>query len=260
MIKLHNELQTLGKCIKYQNLSQAAAHVGLSQPQLSRVISRLENEFDVSLLDRTARKKSAWTPIAFKIAETFAHNIDKLEHELTSVLDNTNLRHLSIGILEGLIPFSTQLLKSLFDDELISSVDLKVLDLSELELGFSKSDFDVILTIREPGRRKIQNIAKIGYQTLDVYKMDDEYDVYSSFEYSTLPNKQRKKPHRKTVVSNSLLFRQNWLRQVGGKGLLPSPITRKEPTRKGVESVYMIGSDSVPSKLWSALENKARGV
>ena len=52
------ELSVLVKAVQHKNLSAAAVHVGLSQPQLSRLVAKIEHELNIILLDRTARRKS----------------------------------------------------------------------------------------------------------------------------------------------------------------------------------------------------------
>ena len=47
MDHLHWPLSVLSKAIHHKNLSAAADHIGLSQPQLSRLIAQLEEELGV---------------------------------------------------------------------------------------------------------------------------------------------------------------------------------------------------------------------
>src|SRR6476620_7479680 len=103
MDNLHWQLSVLSKAIHYKNLSGAAAHVGLSQPQLSRIVSRLEGELGVVLLDRAARRKSGWTPIAYKIADTYFRTSRKLTQSLLQLKSDDQVNQLSIGTLEGLM-------------------------------------------------------------------------------------------------------------------------------------------------------------
>ena len=61
MQQLYYELGVLAKAVNFKNLSAAALHVGLSQPQLSRIIAKIEEELKIVLLDRSAKRKSGWT-------------------------------------------------------------------------------------------------------------------------------------------------------------------------------------------------------
>ena len=63
MQQLYYELGVLAKAVNFKNLSAAALHVGLSQPQLSRIIAKIEEELKIVLLDRSAKRKSGWTSI-----------------------------------------------------------------------------------------------------------------------------------------------------------------------------------------------------
>ena len=50
------DLAILSRATHYPNLSIASTHVGLSQPQLSRIVAKLEEQYGVQLLDREARR------------------------------------------------------------------------------------------------------------------------------------------------------------------------------------------------------------
>ena len=103
------ELSVLAKAVQHKNLSAAAVHVGLSQPQLSRLIAKIEAELNVMLLDRSARRKSGWTPLAHDLALTFTKGMSKLQSEILSMAEQREVTELHIGTLEGLshIPLSS---------------------------------------------------------------------------------------------------------------------------------------------------------
>jgi DNA-binding transcriptional LysR family regulator len=65
------ELSVISRAVAYKNLSSAAAHVGLSQPQLSRIVQKVEKNLQVQLLDRSSRRSSSWQPIALQLAEIY---------------------------------------------------------------------------------------------------------------------------------------------------------------------------------------------
>ena len=71
------ELSVLSKAVMHRNLSLAAVHVGLSQPQLSRLIQKLEGELRVVLLDRASRRKSGWTPVAHELVLAFQRGLSR---------------------------------------------------------------------------------------------------------------------------------------------------------------------------------------
>ena len=170
MENLHWELAVLGRAVHYKNLTGAAEHVGLSQPQLSRIVAKLEGELDVILLDRTARRQSGWTPIAFKIAETYARHSRKLAQSLQQLQSGGQITQISIGALEGLAALASDLGNHLFERTKVHLIELNVYDLSELEERFAKGELDLALTCREPGRSKRRFERTLGYQ--DVEQVD----------------------------------------------------------------------------------------
>ena len=109
MIHLHWELSVLSRAVAYSNLSGAAMHVGLSQPQLSRIVAKLEKEFGVMLLDRAARRKSGWTPSAFRLAEVYGTSVRKLEVDIQQAVQDSEPNHLTVGTLELNVKFDGEL-------------------------------------------------------------------------------------------------------------------------------------------------------
>src|SRR4051812_3529845 len=97
MQQLYYELSVLTKAIHFKNLSAAALHVGLSQPQLSRIIAKIEEELKIVLLDRSAKRKSGWTPAAFNLADVFDKSAKRLETELSIITNNQMIAELRIG-------------------------------------------------------------------------------------------------------------------------------------------------------------------
>ena len=93
------ELSVLAKAVQHKNLSAASAHVGLSQPQLSRLVSRIEGEFKVLLLDRSARRKSGLTTIASDLAMAFTKGMGRVEAELLAMSQDRETTHLRVGTL-----------------------------------------------------------------------------------------------------------------------------------------------------------------
>ncbi|HAR41751.1 MAG TPA: LysR family transcriptional regulator, partial [Bdellovibrionales bacterium] len=161
------ELSVLSRAIVFPNLSAAANHVGLSQPQLSRIVARLEGEIGVTLLDRTVRRKSGWTPIAARLAETFLKSARNLESEVQMLVGNAQPRALSIGTLEGLTSIAITFAEQIFKAGGIKLLDLNVYDLNQLEEFFLKGDLNLIFTVREPGRRKFRHIRHLGQQVVE---------------------------------------------------------------------------------------------
>jgi hypothetical protein len=257
MTGLHWEMSVLSRSVAYPNLSRAAVHVGLSQPQLSRIVSKLESEFQLTLLDRSARRKSGWTPAAFKLSEVYANSQRKLESEIHKLVKAAEPTQLRIATLEGLSSVASQFCRFLLQSTSVSTVRLDVHDLNAIEELFLSGELDLILSSREPGRRKFKYSKELGYQTLDlispsVSKKNPAVQVYSTFEYGTKLGADSEEDANKFFVSNSLELRKTWIRQFGGKGTIPSEIQKQRPPHGG-ETVLLIGSDTLSLPLWQQM-------
>ena len=263
MDNLHWQLSVLSKAIHYKNLSGAASHVGLSQPQLSRIISRLEGELGVVLLDRTARRKSGWTPVAFKIADTYFRTSRKLTQSLQQLTTDDQITHISIGALEGLIPLANQFCTQLYEHAKVHLIELNVYDLSELEERFEKDEIDLIFTCREPGKHKYRYVQNLGYQVIEKTGGQNSLRVFSQYEYANHMSTGRKhspkesgketgakdaKSPSRFLISNSLAVRKLWV-GAGGAGYVPSEVRKRKGSEQDVP-VYLIASDMFNPALW----------
>ncbi|MFN8791605.1 MAG: LysR family transcriptional regulator [Bdellovibrionales bacterium] len=251
MHSIHYELSVLSKAIHHKNLSAAALHVGLSQPQLSRIIAKIEDELQVVLLDRSAKRKSGWTPLALQISELFEKSQSRLESELKTISNNQLVAELHIGTLEGLATFATQITKLCFEKIEIKKITLDIYDLSELESHFLSGNLDLIFSSKTPGRQKYKHLREIGYQRLDKVQTRDDFGVFSTFEFNRTPEKERS-AFKHVLVSNSLMIRKDWLEKFGGTGWMPSEA--KKTKVKDQEPVLLIGSELLSPQLWSEIE------
>lgn len=265
METLHWELSVLSKSIHYKNLSGAAAHVGLSQPQLSRIVSKLEIELGVVLLDRTARRKSGWTPVAYKIADTYFRSSRKLNLALQQIQTEDQLSQMSIGILEGLIPVANKFCEQLYANGRMHLIELNVYDLSELEERFEKDELDVIFTCREPGKHKYKHTRTLGYQVIERPENPSGPRVFSQFEYATHVQSRRSNAFASTkesrgshagppiLISNSLSVRKNWILEHGGSGSVPSEVRQRKVGDEDVP-VILMASDLLNPAVWEKFE------
>jgi len=250
------ELSVLSRAIVFPNLSAAANHVGLSQPQLSRIIARLEGDIGVTLLDRTVRRKSGWTPIAARLAETFLKSARNLETEVQMLVGNAQPRTISIGTLEGLTSIAITFAEQIFRVGGIKVIDLNVYDLDQLEEFFLKGDLNLIFSVREPGRRKFRHLRHLGQQVVEPQQnASGNYCIMSTFESSS--GLQKAAEGAPVLISNSLAVRRKWLEQYGGTGLLPGEVkrTRKSALTSTAEDrgVYLIGDDLFSETLWKKI-------
>lgn len=247
MQQLYYELSILAKAINFKNLSAAALHVGLSQPQLSRIIAKIEDELKIVLLDRSAKRKSGWTAVAFQLSEIFEKSTRRLETELHSISNNQMVAELHIGTLEGMSDFAIKTCHLCFKRVGVKKITLDIFDLNELEANFLSGNLDVIFTSKSPGRQKFKYLNELGFQKLDLVKTSNEFNVLSSFEYGR-SNKKNLDNFQHTFVSNSLSVRKSWLETIGGTGHLPSQAKRGRA--KDAEAVLMIGSELLNPVLW----------
>lgn len=254
MQAIHYELSILAKAIHHKNLSAAALHVGLSQPQLSRIIAKIEDELQVVLLDRSAKRKSGWTVPANQVAEIFEKSQRRLETELKTVSNNEMVAELHIGTLEGLAIFAMKMAQICFEKVALKKISLDIYDLSELESHFLSGDLDVIFSSKTPGRQKYKHLLEIGYQRLDKVETNKNVHVMSTFEYNRTPERERHQNNH-LLISNSLMIRKEWLEKIGGAGFLPSEA--KKGKAKDQEPVLLIGSELLSPQLWSQIEANA---
>ncbi len=250
MQHLYYEMSVLAKAIHFKNLSAAALHVGLSQPQLSRIIAKIEDELKIVLLDRTAKRKSGWTGVAFQLAEIFEKSSRRLDIELQGISNNQMVAELHIGTLEGLSDFAMNTCLQCFEDVGVKKITLDIFDLNELEANFLSGNLDLIFTSKTPGRQKFKYLSEIGFQKLDKIETSNKFAILSSFEYGRAHKKEwDETPH--LLVSNSLAIRRAWFDQHGGTGHMPTEAKRGKS--KDAEAVLMIGSELLSPVLWDKI-------
>jgi Transcriptional regulator len=248
--QLYYELSVLGKAIHFKNLSAAALHVGLSQPQLSRIIAKIEDELKIVLLDRSAKRKSGWTSIAFQLAEIFERSSQRIQSELQSISNNQMVAELHIGTLEGLSDFALETSRRCFEEVGVKKITLDIYDLSELEANFMSGNLDMIFSSKIPGRQKFKYITEVGYQKLEQQESNSQFGVFSTFEYGRANKKEADQfPH--LFISNSLALRKSWFEQIGGTGFLPTEA--KKAKSKDTEPVMIIGSELLSPILWEKI-------
>jgi hypothetical protein len=251
---LNWELSVLSRAVAYTNLSGAASHVGLSQPQLSRIVAKLESQLELTLLDREARRRSAWTPSAYRLAEVYNDSLRQFRSGLSKLTENAELSHVRIGTLEGLTGNALELARHLFEGGSVRVLELDVLDLNDLEERFGKREFDLIFTFREPGRKKFKHVRKLGYQTLESLGSPKGVQVMSSFEFGNKMGNLRSDSARRILVSNSLEVRKTWIAQFGGTGILPSQVRKEKGAKAGDVPVLIVGAEDLGSAFWKKVQ------
>jgi len=244
----YRQLSVLSRAVHFQNLTAASQHVGLSQPQLSRLITQLEQGLGVSLLDRTVRRKTGWTSLALKLAEVFDQSEQRLDRHIQDLLSDSVSRELKGACLEGLASLAVTHMGKLSQNKHWREFHLDVLDQTELEERFLSGNVDIIWSSRVPGKRKPRHQIQLGYQTLDERDSGVPIDIFSSYEFA---RERRNKTNQLRVVSNSLRVRELWFQTIGGKARFPSAVSLG--ASKGRKPVLLIGGDLVPPSTWESL-------
>jgi len=243
------ELSILSKAVQHKNLSAASVHVGLSQPQLSRLVAKIESELNVILLDRTARRKSGWTNMAQQLAIIFDKGLGRLETEIRTLAHDLETHELHIGTLEGLSEIAMSFAKTCFQKLDIRLIYLDVFEFKELDANFLSGNLDIIFTVKPPGKQKHNHILEVGYQQLEKVSTDKETLVISPFDFVGTPRKELE--DKKTIVSNSLHVREHWLKNFGATSILP--VGAKTGRGKGQFTIYLIGHDLLSPHLWKGI-------
>ncbi len=247
MHDVHYRLSILAKAIQHKNLSAAADHIGLSQPQLSRVIAKLEEDFQVVLLDRGVRRKSSWTPTAIQLSEVFLKSELQLHSSIRKLMGAQVFSTLRIGALEGLSKLAMNYVHILFDELELKEIHLDIFEISDLEAHFEAGDLDLIFSFKIPGKQRFRNVLEIGFQSIMPINSEGPYLVCSPYEFSQYKLKG-KKTNKKVFLSNSLYLRKQWLDKYKGSGFFPSKILSKPS--EGKFPLYLIGSDLLSPQIW----------
>lgn len=260
----HWELSVLSRAVAYPNLSGAAGNIGISQPQLSRIISRLEEAIGLQLLDRSSRRKSGWTPVAFRLAELYGSASAILQNQLKALGGSRVQKQLKIGTLEGLAKVAADFCHTLFREAEIELIELDVHDLHVLEEHFAKGALDLMFASRLPGRKKPRYTRLLGYQTLERVSREGEGSrtlVLSPFERATRRDTAGREisvaeDGARVLVSNSLAVRRRWLEEAGGRGVLPSEL-RSKASASGSDRglpVHLVGADALSPAFWQKIQ------
>jgi DNA-binding transcriptional LysR family regulator len=244
------ELSVIAKAVQHKNLSAAAAHIGLSQPQLSRLIAKVEKELKIVLLDRSAKRKSGWTSIAAELSLCFAKGMMRVEEEVLALAQDREVQQLRIGTLEGLssiaLPFANNCLSQLK----MKAIFLDVLDFKDLDALFLSNQLDLIFTVRSPSKQKFSHTIELGYQQMEKISSNENVFVLSPYEFA---NYKGKAHSSQLLISNSLMVRENWLKTFGGTGILP--VDAKKGKGKGHYTIYLIGSELLSPTTWDKVKS-----
>lgn len=242
------ELSVLAKCLPFPNLSVASEHVGVSQPQISRIVKRLEDELQLEILDRQSRRHSHWTASAHRLVEEYLGLQRSFQDRLFTLQNRGEQAKIRIGTLEGLLEPASLLARHLFRERCAETIELNIYDLNELNEHFVEGHLDLVFTSREIGKRKYPIWRHIGYQTLDVSGSPKAEIVAESPSEDQSVARMEDNATQKILVSNSLALRRSWIERFGARGRIPSAVFKSKthaPKGAPLESVYMVGSSQI---------------
>lgn len=250
MDDLYWPLSVLSRAIDYKNLTGASKHIGLSQPQLSRVVKQLEEALNITLLDSSSPRHSTWTPEARSLAEVFDRSKQSLTQGISQLQTDTLPKEIHVGFLEGLLDEAMKLVDVVLNSHHIEKVFVDSCDLNILEARFISSDLDLVLTSRSPQNKKYSFQKLIGYQDfIELGGKKKGPKILSTFEYQT---QKRLTKGAKSLITNSLYFKKHYQKDYGGYSLSPGEIVRK-PESKNFAEVLVIAQDYFNQELWEKL-------
>lgn len=262
------ELSVLSRSVDYPNLSGAALHVGLSQPQLSRIVRKLEDELHVPLLDRRVRKLAAWTPQARELAKLWSRNLSLFEAQLQGLGGDkakiTWPKLFRVGAEPGLVPAASEFAHFLFERFGADKIEFEVQERSALEEACRLGDLHFICISRESLRRVSEFTRRIGWQILAPAGETARVRVKARSEADEVLDESRNRrsrgrdSHFRQLVSDSFEVRRHWIEERGAGGVLagsarekigPVPAKQRRP-------VLLLGSKAVNSGLWDVVASE----
>jgi len=250
MDELYAPLSILSKAVAYKNLTGASKHIGLSQPQLSRVVKQLEGALNITLLDSSSPRHSSWTPEARSIADVFKQSKQNLGTAISQIQTESLPKEIRIGCLEGLLDEAKKFANRLLKIDYIQNVFVYSHDLNILEAKFISSELDLLVSSRSPKIKKYEFVKLIGYQDfIPLGSKKDETQILSTFEYLSQKKSQKDK---KSLITNSLYFKKNYQKEFGGYSSSPGAVVKTPKTNDNAE-VLVIGQDYFNKDLWSEL-------
>ncbi|MBX9767255.1 MAG: LysR family transcriptional regulator, partial [Bdellovibrionales bacterium] len=260
------EISVISRAVNFPNLSAASRQIGISQPQLSRIVRKVELDLGLPLLDRSVKRNSTWTTQAHQLGEATRKLSRSFEGEIQQLAQPLTRRSLHIGTLEGLSEIAIRISQHCFDKGGVNRIELDVYDLHGLEERFLMGRLDLILTARETGLSKSSYLKLLGYQKMKHVENSKTYELFSSFEFHRAleeTSKARRSKNQKAapkipsledsrtkvLISNSLNLRLLWLDRYGATGNFPEPTVAPQ-SAEDRSPVALVGQPSLGDKLW----------
>lgn len=256
---LHWPLEVLARATAHPNATAAAAMIGLSQPQISRLVLLLERELGLELLDRRARRKAHWTQAAHDLSRKVREMNNELANEVRRLRGEAEPKVFKLGALEGLMDVALRLAEMVFQRTAVVRCELEIRDLIEIESLYLNRNLDVVLTSRSPARASKGLERRLGYQILEQIlpsgaRPGERQPAHSILALSPAEASRLAPAFEKaldpadrpevdtgqgsrSLVTNSLEARVRWVESHGGIAWRPSSLVRKpEPDQRARKS------------------------
>jgi len=255
------ELSVLQRAVTFSNLSAASRQIGISQPQLSRILKKIEDELGIHLLDRRVKRAPRWTQEAHKVSQAFREAVTQLEKKIRAIETKVQvIDTLSLATLEGLAGIGLKLAETFINKGWVKTVRHDVLDLKDLSLAFESGAYDLVITSQRGGRRKNNLEKRIGFQVLEkeTSNRKPQFQLKSSFE-AMFKSSGEESP-LPIIISNSLAVRRLALEILPCQGIFPSKVYYNSRGHKsGEQEVVIVARERLTPPIMEFLSNYSAG-
>lgn len=186
---------------KMKSFSQAARHLGMTQPALSQAIQKLERDIGLVLFERTSRSVSP-TPAALALlpeAESLlrrSNEIDQLQARLRAgdrvdaqmAVRVGSVPSVLLGLLPSVMPYLTGVNMLVY--EMDSATQRRAIDAGDIDVGFVRewpmTDLRITLLRQEPLLLALPAVHPLAAESvIDLRDVSDE--PFISFPRDTAP-------------------------------------------------------------------------
>jgi hypothetical protein len=241
-----SDIVTVAAATQYRNLTVAAQSLQISQPHLSRLIQKVERQTGIALLNRESKKKSSWTEEGLRFFQEFKRHQDSFSDLVHTFKKLQFYRSLKIVCLEGLAEHTLQSLQKFRQVYATPSLQVDILDLSELDAGFATGAYDVAVSSHPPVAARNSWIKTIGYQHFNIYNKNAKENVVTHFEL----HKRKDRAHE--WITNSLLVKRYCIENFSVAGEMPTKIFEKKKEVNDTP-VLLMAHAGMDAKLWQIL-------
>jgi hypothetical protein len=253
------ELSVLQRAVSFPSLSAASRQIGISQPQLSRILQRIEEDLRLNLLDRRVKRHPRWTEEAHVISQAYREAVAQLEKKIRAVNSQPQvLDQMTMATLEGLAPAGLLIVEHLFKNQLARKIQYDILDLKDLTQAFEAGEYDLIISSQRSSRRKYALEKRLGYQILEEKLASKAPTIQLQSSTESLLKSSKEPTSVPTLISNNLMLRKLALAKLPARGIVPSGIYQKSRgTKAGEQDVMLLVRENLGGQIMEYLKNFA---